>query len=381
MFSHNPMYYYKASLPSYKTERKLTRPRPDSLIYHPPILLLLEALLQEDLVFDFQQSLFFLIRCGQDLTTRLTHAVHDRPEILGLTVRVGAGGLCAKHGGAVAYGGVHIARDQDGHVASGGDEADEDIVLALRAGHEDGVDVVAGLVESVDDLLRLQGDELERCVVVDGEAVEALVAGEANDGAGHARVGNGRAVTEQISVEEEVARQIRDARRLALLLHLAQVLVQVVIDVDVVGLGQGRRLVEGRMRFHDVSEQLARGRLPTLGHPEARDDGVAVRAPDARHEDRVGRHGKMARGRACDRGQTGERLTAVIRRGFRVQLVARQVDFGTHCSNPSCIGIDDTTADGNAGREAQICSGFLAESARQLASTEIFAILWSLANQ
>lgn len=64
-------------------------------------------------------------------------------------------------------------------------------------------------------------------------------------------------------------------------------LVEVVVDVCVVGFRDGECLVEGWMCFDDVFEQLACRGLAAFGHPEARDDGVAVRAPHARDEDRI----------------------------------------------------------------------------------------------
>ena len=55
----------------------------------------------------------------------------------------------------MAHGCVHVLGDEDGHVASRGDEFHEDAVLALGAGHEDGFDLVAGFVHRLDDLVGL----------------------------------------------------------------------------------------------------------------------------------------------------------------------------------------------------------------------------------
>jgi len=275
----------------------------------------------------------------------------------------------------VAHGGVDVARDEHGHVAGGGDEADEDLVLALRAGHEDGGDAVARAVHGLDDLARLQRDELHRRVVEQREAVDGLVAGHADHGAGHARVRDRRAVAEQVAVEEEVAGQVGDAGGLLLGHHLLQVLVEVVVDVGVVGLGDGDGLVEGRVRLDDVLEQLARRRLPALGHPEAREDGVAVGAPDAGDEDGVGRHGQVAGRRARDGGQAREGLRAVVAGDVGAQLLGAQVDLGAHGADPAGVGVDDAAADGDAGRQAQLGRRLLAEGADELTGAEVLAVL------
>ena len=64
---------------------------------------------------------------------------------------------------------------------------------------------MAGFVHRFDDLVGLQGDEFHSSVVVQCEAIHAFVAAETNDGSGHARVGDGGAVAEEVAVEEEVA--------------------------------------------------------------------------------------------------------------------------------------------------------------------------------
>ena len=146
-----------------------------------------------------------LILGGQDSPPRLAHAVHDIPQWLRLAVLVSGGGFGAQHGRAVDDCRVDVLGDQHGHIAGRGHEGHQDGVLALGAGHEDGFDLVAGFVHGFDDLVGLQGDEFHGGVVVEGEAVHGLVGGEADDGAGHAGVGDGGAVAEEVAVEEEVA--------------------------------------------------------------------------------------------------------------------------------------------------------------------------------
>lgn len=331
------------------------------IVHHLSELSLALTLLEEDLILDVEQGLDGLCGGGADELAGLAHAVHDAPEVLGLAVGVGAGGLCAEHGGAVADGGVDVAGDQDGHVAGGGDERHEDVVLALRARHEDGADLVAGFVHGRDDLQRLQRDELHRPVVVQGQPVEGLVARQAHDGAGHGRVRDRRAVAKQVAVEEKVAAQVADRGRRAPFLHVLEVLVEVVVDVARRGLGHGHGLVVRRVRLEHVFQQLARRGLPALGHPEVGDDAVPVRAPDARHEDWVLREHQVAGRCAGDGGQARKRLGLIVGRLARVEVVGGQVDFGSYRADPSCVCIDDTTAHSDASGETEIRGGFLAE--------------------
>ena len=64
---------------------------------------------------------------------------------------------------------------------------------------------MAGFVHRFDDLVGLQGDEFHSSVVVQREAVHAFIAAKTDDRSGHAGVGDRRAVTEEIAIEEEVA--------------------------------------------------------------------------------------------------------------------------------------------------------------------------------
>lgn len=139
------------------------------------------TLLQEDLILNLKQGLDRFIGCRADELAGLTHAVHDAPEILCFAVGVSTGGLCTEHGSTVADGGVDVAGNENGHVTGGGDEGHENVVLALRAGHEDGTDLVPGLVHRRDDLQRLQRDEFHRPVVVQRQPIEGFVTGQADD--------------------------------------------------------------------------------------------------------------------------------------------------------------------------------------------------------
>ncbi len=70
--------------------------------------------------------------------------------------------------------------------------------------------------------------------------------------------------------------------------------VQVVVDVGVVGLGDAEGLLEGRVGFEDVLEELAGCGLAAFSHPVLGDEDVAVWAPDAGDEDGLGGHGDVA---------------------------------------------------------------------------------------
>ena len=218
---------------------------------------------------------------GIDRFSGFTHSVHDTPQILGFaTVLLGGSGLGAQHGGAVDDGRVDVARDQDGHVAGGGDEVHQDLVLALGAGHEDAGDLVAGFVHRGDDLVGLEGDEFHGCVVVEGEAVDGFVGRKADYGARHVGVGDWRAVAPEVAVEEEVAAEVGDGGGGVLFFELEEVFVEIVVDISVEGCGKRVGFVEGWMSLERVFEEFARGGLSSFGHPVVRDDGVAVRAPD-----------------------------------------------------------------------------------------------------
>ena len=183
----------------------LLGPRSDNIIDILPIRLLAMALFQEYLILHLQQLLLMAIRRRLHRFPRFAHPIHDIPQGLGVAMLVRRGGLGAQHGGAVHHRGVDVLRDQDGHVAGRGHEFHQDAILALGAGHEDGFDLVAGLVHGLDDLVGLQRDEFHGGVVVERQPIDGFVGGEADGGAGHARVGDGGAVTEEVAVEEEVA--------------------------------------------------------------------------------------------------------------------------------------------------------------------------------
>ena len=200
-------------------------------INHLPELSLALTLLKEHLVLDLEQRLDGFIGSGTNELSRLAHAVHDAPQILCLAVSIGTGRFGAEHGGTVADGGVDVAGNEDRHVAGGGDQGHQDVVLALRTGHEDGADLVARVVHRRNDLMRLQRDELHRSVVVQRQPIERLVAGQPNHRSRHGWVCNRRPVAEQIAVEEEVAPQIADRRRRGAFLHVLEVLVEEIVDV------------------------------------------------------------------------------------------------------------------------------------------------------
>lgn len=208
---------------------------------------------------------------------------------------------------------------------------------------------MAGLVHGLDDLVGLQGDEFHGGVVVERQSVDAFVGGEADGGAGHARVSDGGAVAEQVAVEEKVAAQVGDAGGFGFGLHVLEMLVQVVVDVGVVGVGDGHGVLEGWVGFEDVLEKLAGGGLAAFGHPVAGDENVAVGAPDALDEDGFGGHGDVAGGGTGDGGYTGECLISIVAGVIGAQGGRFEVDLGAYGADPSCIGVDDTASYCNAG--------------------------------
>lgn len=132
-----------------------------------PVVLLALALFEEDLVLDTEELLLMYVCGWEDGPARLAHAVHDVPQRFGVAVFVRGSGFGAEHGCAMDNGSVHVLRDQHGHVAGRSHERHENAVLTLGAGHEDRFDLVTGLVHRLDDLVRLQGDELHSGVVVE----------------------------------------------------------------------------------------------------------------------------------------------------------------------------------------------------------------------
>ena len=52
-----------------------------------------------------------------------------------------------------------------------------------------------------------------------------------------------------------------------------------------------------------------------------------------------------------------------------------KLDLGANGSDPSCVGIDDSTSDCDAGNEAKFVCRFLAEGAAELTGAEVFTIL------
>ena len=289
------------------------------------------------------------IRRGLHRFAWFAHPIHDIPQRLGVAILIRRGGFRAQHGGTVHHRGVHVLRDQDGHVAGRSHEFHQDAVLTLGAGHEDGFDLVAGLVHGLDDLVGLQGDEFHGGVVVERQPVDGLVRGEADGGTRHARVGDRGAVAEEVAVEEEVAAQVGDAGGFGFGLHVLEVLIQVVVDVGVVGVGNGHGVLEGWVGFEDVLEELTGGRLAALGHPVARDEDVTIGAPDALDEDRFGGHGDVAGGGPGDGGYTGESLVSVVAGVIGAQGGLFEIDLGADGADPSCIGVDDPTSYCNAG--------------------------------
>ena len=272
---------------------------------------------------------------------------------------------------------VDVLGDEHGHVAGGGHEGHEDGVLALGAGHEDGFDLVARFVHGLDDLVGLEGDEFHGGVVVEGEAIDGFVGGETDDGTGHAGVGDGGAVAEEVAVEEEVAAEVSDGRGVLVALHVFEVLVEVVVDVGVVGFGDTQDLLEGWVGFEDVLEELAGGGLSAFCHPVVWYEDITVRAPDSLHKNWLRRHGDVTGRGARYRRQTGECLVTIVAGIVRAEGRSSKVDFRTDSPHPPCVGINDTTADSDAGWKPELVGGLLTQCTAFLTGTQPVTILGS----
>lgn len=73
--------------------------------------------------------------------------------------------------------------------------------------------------------------------------------------------------------------------------------------------------------------------------------------------------------------QSGEGLVQVVGLERFVRLPVLGVNLGTNGADPARVGVNDTTSDGNASRDAQLTAGFLREMANELAGTDVFAAL------
>jgi hypothetical protein len=340
-----------------------TLPTSNNLIQLLLVLLLLRNLLQENPILGLEQLLLPLVAARVNSLARLAQPIHNIPQRLADALLVRASGFGAQHSRAVHDSGVHVPRDHDRHLAGRGDEVHEHVVLALRAGHEDRGEDVAGAVHGFDDLVGLQRDELERAVVGDRQRVHGLVVRQADHGAFHVGVCDRGAVAEQVAVEEVVPAQVRDGRGVDLVLHLAQMLVQVIVNVHVERLRHGHRFLEGRVGFDDVLEQFARRGLAAFGHPVVWDQDVAVGAPDAVDEDGLLAHGQVAGRGSGDGGEAREGLRDVVFGRRVADAGAAEFYFGADGADPAGVGVDYTAADCDGGGEAEVVGGFLGEGA------------------
>lgn len=169
--------------------------------------------------------------------------------------------------------------------------------------------------------------------------------------------------------------QVADAGSRHPFLHVDQVLIQEIIDVAMAGLRHGQSLVVGRVCFQDVFEEFARGRLATFGHPKVGNDAVTIRTPDARDKDWIGRENEVTGRGSSDGGQTSKGLRLIVLCRRAVELIRAEVDFGPDGSNPTSIGINDTTANSNTSRKSKICRGLFTQVAGQFTGGQIFSIL------
>ncbi|KAG9966801.1 Pentulose kinase, partial [Aureobasidium melanogenum] len=101
------------------------------------------------------------------------------------------------------------------------------------------------------------------------------------------------------------------------------------------------------------------------------DEHIAVWSPDTLNEHRILRHGQMA-GRSSSNGsQTGEGLRYVVLVGTRLKVGVWQANLGSDSTNPTSIGIDDTSTDSDTSRKTKVSSSLLAKSANLVTSIKI----------
>lgn len=318
---------------------------PDRLIDPLPILLLRPTLIQKYAILCLQKLLHPRLPSRPHRPPRLAHPLHDAPQPLPITGRLGP-----QHGRAVNHSSMHIPRNQHGHVARRRHEVHENPILALAARHPDARNRVAGTVHRLDNLPRLQRDELHGGVVQQRHGVAARVGAHADERAAHAGVGDGRAVAPEVAVEEEVAAEVRDGRRVRFGGEVVQVVVEEVVDVLAGCLGGLEGFAVGGVRLEHVLQELAGGGLASLGHPEPGEEHVPVRTPYSGHEDGVLGHGEVAGGRPGHGGEPGEGLGHIVGSCRLVEGARFKLHLGADSPNPPGVRINDAASDGDARR-------------------------------
>lgn len=116
---------------------------------------------------------------------------------------------------------------------------------------------MAGVVESINDMASLLGDELHCRVVLERKVVDTGVHAEADDGATHGGVGDGTAVAVFVAVEKDVSGEVAYGGGLLLLAHFLEEAVEVGEDVHGFCFGGGFCFCVGGVGCEDIVEETS----------------------------------------------------------------------------------------------------------------------------
>jgi hypothetical protein len=152
-------------------------------------------------------------------------------------------------------------------------------------------------------------------------------------------------------------------------------LVEVVVDVCVEGLGNTHCLLEGWVGLEDVFQQLACGRLTTFCHPVVWDENIAVWSPDTVNKDGLFRHGQMAGRSSSNSGEASKGLRNVVLVGTGLEVRVRQANLCSDGTDPTSIGINDTSTDGDTRGQTKVSGSLLAKSANLVTSSVVLSAL------
>lgn len=83
----------------------------------------------------------------------------------------------------------------------------------------------------------------------------------------------------------------------------------------------------------------------------------------------------MAGRSSSNGGKTGEGLRDVVLIGARVEIPVWQANLGSDSTNPTSIGIDDTSTDSDTSGKTEVSSSFFAKSANLVTSSVVLSIL------
>ena len=74
-------------------------------------------------------------------------------------------------------------------------------------------------------------------------------------------------------------------------------------------------------------------------------------------------------------GQTSKGLRDVVLVGAGLEVSVGQANLGSDGTDPTSVGINDTSTDGNTSRQAEVSSSLLAKSANLVTSSVVLSAL------